>query len=105
MTEAKVYDLGDPQTWSHDNVAFFRLTSLPWNEDGRQVQRRSLAALFPELTDLRFCPVRACPESDLSDPDDVFRWSLSPNNTWDIIVHLMDTHEWSRDQVADWVKK
>lgn len=50
---------------------------------------------FPELQRQAVCPAGGCTSNELS-----VLCSLAP-----LITHLNDVHEWSREEIADWVER
>jgi len=64
-----------------------------WSEDQLYL---AVASLFPYMDlDAPRCPSEACEERLVAD----IEWDMG-----DLVIHLNDTHEWTREQIADWLE-
>lgn len=59
-----------------------------------------LGGLYPELDQESLCPYESCP---LSEPE---RAKMSGFDLSELIIHLNDDeHNWTREEIADWLEK
>lgn len=72
--------------------------SSPPNVDGNKVIA-AMGSVVPDIGQTVNCPAKTVNPNLSKDTDCVLSKSLS-----DLIIHLNDTHRWSREAIADWLE-